>query len=80
MDDQILHSRLNAVFRRVFDDESLTISRELTARDVPDWDSLTHINLIVAVEREFKIRLTTAEVMRLENVGSLMDVIRRKSA
>jgi len=80
MDDQILERRLNGVFRRVFDDESLMVSRDLTARDVPDWDSLTHINLIVAVEREFKIKLTTAEVTGLANVGGLMDVIQRKCA
>ena len=52
----------------------------MTASDVEDWDSLNHINLIVAVEREFKVKFTTAEVSGLKNVGDLMDLIGRKTA
>jgi acyl carrier protein len=50
----------------------------MTARDVPAWDSLSHITLIVAVEREFRIRFTTAEVAALMNVGDLADQILKK--
>ena len=66
-----VHTRLTAIFRDVFDDESLVLRDDLTAEDVENWDSLTHINLIVAIEKEFRIRFTTAEVSGLKNVGEL---------
>ena len=74
-----LTSRLTGVFQRVFGDETLRVSRVSTANDVEGWDSLMHINLIVAVEREFKIRFTTREIAGLKNVGELIDVIARKA-
>ena len=78
MNDNELMTRLTGVFRSVVGNEQLNLSRTTTARDVDGWDSLMHINLIVAVEREFKIRFTTREITRLENVGALEDVIARK--
>ena len=73
-------TRLTTVFRQVFDNETLSLSRSTTAQDVNGWDSLTHINLIVAIEREFKIRFTTREITALRNVGDLMDLIARKNS
>lgn len=78
MNDNELMTRLTGVFRNVFGNEQLNLSRTTTAHDVDGWDSLMHINLIVAVEREFKIRFTTREITGLENVGALADVIARK--
>lgn len=71
-------SRLTGVFQRVFGHEALSLSRSTTAQDVDGWDSLMHINLIVAIEREFKIRFTTREIARLQNVGELTDLIASK--
>ncbi len=72
--------RLTELFRMVFDDPSLNISRTTTANDVEAWDSLTHINLIVAVEREFRIRFTTAQVTGMKDVGDLVDLIVQKTS
>ena len=77
--DTLLQERLTATFRKVFHDPAIEISPSMTAADIEDWDSLNHINLIVAVEREFKIKFTTGEVSRLENVGDLMELIVRKT-
>jgi acyl carrier protein len=74
-----VETRLTRVFQAVFDDDSLHLRPEMTADDVEDWDSLTHIDLITAVEREFKIKLTTSEVMTLKNVGDLMSLIEKKT-
>jgi len=71
-------TKLSAVFQTVFGNNQLEISRATTAQDVEGWDSLMHINLIVAVEREFKVRFTTREISGLHNVGEFMDVIARK--
>jgi len=73
-----VHTRLSTIFRDVFDDESLVLRDDLTAEDVENWDSLTHINLIVAIEKEFRIRFTTAEVSRLKNVGELEALVAAK--
>ena len=71
--------RLSDVFQDVFDDNELIISRDLSADDVVDWDSLTHVNLIVSVENEFSIRFSSSEVTRLKNVGELLDLIEAKT-
>jgi acyl carrier protein len=78
--DSDLIARLSDVFRNVLGDQLPELSRATTANDVAAWDSLMHINLIVAIEREFKVRFTTREINALRNVGDLMDLIARKSA
>jgi acyl carrier protein len=67
--------RLNAIFRDVFDDDRISITDHTTAADVEGWDSLTHITLILNVEREFRIKMTAAEVGSLKNVGQMIDLI-----
>jgi acyl carrier protein len=69
---------LTDIFRDVFDMPSLELHDNMTAADVDNWDSLNHINLIVSVERRFKIRFTTREVTALKNVGNLADLTQRK--
>jgi acyl carrier protein len=78
--EEAVQDRLTQVFQLVFDDPDLSLTPSMTAEDVPAWDSLTHITLIVAVEREFHIRFTTAEIAALMNVGDLADRIQKKLA
>ncbi len=80
METAIVQTRLNSIFQDLFDDPNLQITRATTAADIDDWDSLTHINLIVAVEKDFRIKMTTAEVRALNNVGDFIDLIARKAA
>ncbi len=75
-----LHSRLTDIFRDTFDDESLVLQPGMTADDVENWDSLSHINLIVAIEKEFRIRFTTGEVSGLKNVGELEALVTAKAS
>jgi acyl carrier protein len=75
----LVNERLTSVFRRVFGDESICLRPEMAADDIEGWDSLTHINLIHAVEQEFKIRFTMSEVARLKNVGDLDALIGNKA-
>lgn len=70
-----INERLNEVFRTVFDDDTINVVRETTADDIEDWDSLEHIRLIGAVEREFGVRFTMKEVSTMKNVGEMMDII-----
>ena len=73
-------ARLTNVFRAIFKRADLVLRDELTARDVPGWDSLNHINLIIQTEQEFRIRFSNAEVTTLRNVGDLKRLIDVKLA
>jgi acyl carrier protein len=70
--------RLTKLFRKVFDDESIILSPELTANDVDGWDSLSHINLLIAIELEFGIEFKQNEIQSFANVGELMQSIEKK--
>ena len=70
-----LYARLNTVFRDVFDDESITVTDATSASDIADWDSLSHIDLIVAVETEFNMKFSMGETTKLHNVGEMVDII-----
>ena len=78
MDDRF--ERLNGVFRRVFDDDSIRIGRETTADDIEDWDSITHMNLIMAVELEFGVKFSARQMMTFKNVGDLFDAVAAQAA
>ena len=75
-----VHSRLQEIFRDVFDDESLAISRTTYAGDIPDWDSLAQISLVVSIEKEFGITLSLEDMAALKDVGDMLDLIERKVA
>jgi acyl carrier protein len=66
---------LNEVFQDVFDDDEITVNDETTANDIEDWDSLEHINLIVAVEERFSIKFNMGEANKMKNVGEMVDII-----
>ncbi|MCR5101713.1 MAG: acyl carrier protein [Butyrivibrio sp.] len=70
-----VYKELNEVFRDVFDDEEITVNDATTANDIEDWDSLEHINLIVAIERNFNIKFTMGETTSMKNVGEMVDII-----
>jgi acyl carrier protein len=74
---EILDS-LNSIFVDVVDNSSVVLLRETTARDVDDWDSLNHIQFIVAIEKHFKIKFTRAEIASWKDVGAMCDAIAGK--
>jgi acyl carrier protein len=72
------YDKLTDIFREVFDDPSITLSPQTTADDIEEWDSLTHINLILMVEHRFNIKFSQKDVMGLLNVGDLAECVRGK--
>lgn len=74
-DRNAIGERLTRIFHEVFDDESITLRDDMTAKDVDEWDSLNHITLVLAVEREFGVQLNAAEVGALGNVGQMIDLL-----
>ena len=67
--------RVTDIFRDVFDDDELIISDSTNSEDIEDWDSLEHIQLIVGMEKEFKVKFDIKTVNSLENVGQMVDLI-----
>jgi acyl carrier protein len=70
--------KLNGIFRTVFDNDEINIQPEMTANDVDGWDSLSHVNLILAVEQGFGIKFNQRELMTFKNVGDLLRSIESK--
>ncbi len=73
-----IRNRLTDILKDVLDNDSIELSRDTTAADLEGWDSLAHINIIVAVEKEFKIRFDLMDIKPLKNVGEFLDLIQRK--
>jgi acyl carrier protein len=75
-------AELQEIFREVFDDPSIELRDDMTAADVEGWDSVTHIDLLIAVERALGIKFATAEMSRLkqadQNIGSFLRLIDSK--
>ncbi len=66
---------INEVFQDVFDDEEICVGETTTSADVEGWDSLEHINLIVAIEKRFHMKFNMGEVTTMKNVGEMADII-----
>ncbi len=70
--------KLTEVFREVFDDEGIELFDEMTADDVDEWDSLSHVNLMIAIELAFDIEFQQNEIQNFSNVGELRKSIESK--
>lgn len=75
MTKQEIFEKLNEIFQDVFDDDTITVTEATTANDIDAWDSLEHINLIDAVEKEFGMRFRMQEVSGMRNVGEMAEII-----
>ena len=73
-----LFAQVQDIFRDVFDDDKLVLTRETDADDIEDWDSLMQIRLVVAMEKTFQVKFDIMEVQSLQNVGEMADLIERK--
>ena len=70
---------VDEVFQEVFDDETIHVTDSTTADDIEDWDSLEHINLVVAIENHFNVKFNMGEVTAFKNVGEMVDKIIEKT-
>jgi acyl carrier protein len=79
MDNPQIYAKLTEIFEDVFDEDSIAVTPELSAKNVEGWDSLTHIRLMLTIEKAFKIKFSTSEVGKLENVGELVALIKART-
>ncbi|GHV60038.1 acyl carrier protein [Campylobacterota bacterium] len=73
-------NEVQAIFRSTLDNDEIALSSETTANDIEEWDSLSHIQLIIAIEKHFKIKFTSKEIVTWKNVGEMIDCINGKAA
>ena len=71
--------KMNRIFRDNFDDESIVLTDSTSAEDIEDWDSLEQINLVVAIQDEFRVKFNIQEVNAMQNVGEMVDDILKKT-
>jgi acyl carrier protein len=79
---ELIRNEVQQVFRDVFGDPQLVLRDDMTANDVEGWDSLQHLNLVIAMEKRLGIKFATAEISRLkedgQNIGTLLEMVKRK--
>ncbi len=80
MTEPEIYAVLQTLFHDIFDDESITLTPTTSAKDIAEWDSFNHVNIIVGAETKFKIKFTTSEIGGLKNVGDFVHLIARKTA
>lgn len=78
MDANQIYAKLTGIFQSVFADNTLMASPSLAAKDVPGWDSLRNIRLMLTIEKSFKVRFSASEIGKLKNVGELVQLIQSK--
>lgn len=78
MDNTIILNDLNEIFRDVLENEDIQLDDTTTANDIEEWDSLAHIQLIVAIEKKFSIRFNSMEVGGFKEVGDIISTIQTK--
>lgn len=78
MERNEIFKKLNEIFNDVLDCEDIELEENTSANDIEEWDSLSHIQLIVAIEKAFKIKFTSLEIMKWKNVGEMVDTIEQR--
>lgn len=78
MEREEIFSKLNEIFIDVLDLDEVELTDETSANDIEEWDSLSHIQLIVAIEKAFKIKFTSLEIMKWRNVGEMVNSMEEK--
>lgn len=78
MNKEQVFEKVQEIFRDIFDDQNLVIENSTSAIDIDDWDSLNHINLVVAVEKDFQIKFNFNELTELKDVGAMINLIIEK--
>lgn len=78
MERSDIFKKVNEIFCDELDNDNIVLTDETTADDVEEWDSLSHVQLIVAIEKAFGIKFTSNEILSWNNVGELIDSIEKR--
>ncbi len=78
MENEQIIKILQEIFQEILDEEKVVLTDETTANDIEGWDSLTHIQLVVSIEKNFKIKFTSKEILSWKNIGEMILSIKSK--
>ena len=76
--EERIYETLNEIFRDIFDDEDIVVTPETNSDTIEDWDSLEHINLVVAIEKAFGLKFSMDEVTGMKDVGEMVEIIKAR--
>lgn len=76
--EEKIYETLNEIFRDIFDDEDIVVTAETNSDSIEDWDSLEHINLVVAIEKAFDLKFSMDEVTGMKDVGEMVEIIKQR--
>ena len=76
--EERIYETLNEIFRDIFDDEDIVVTPETNSETIEDWDSLEHINLVVAIEKAFGLKFSMDEVTGMKDVGEMVEIIKAR--
>jgi acyl carrier protein len=76
LDEQTIYAELTTIFRDVFDDDTIDLLPEMTADDIPEWDSMSHVRLVLTIERHFHKKFPASRISQLKDVGDLVSLIK----
>jgi len=79
MDHTAIIRKVNDIFIDVLDNPDIVLTDETSANDIAEWDSLNHIQLVVAIEKAFKMKFTSKEIQSWKNVGEMCKAINEKT-
>ena len=79
METPAIYQKLTPIFRNILDDETLVLRPDTSARDVPSWDSVNHIRIVLSIEQQFGLKIKVRETAELMNVADLVEFIQKKS-
>ncbi len=74
-----IYSQLTPIFHDIFDDDSIVLTPETSATDIDSWDSFNHINLVIAIQKAFAVKFSTAELEQVATVGDIVALLEKKS-
>ncbi|MCQ2513097.1 MAG: acyl carrier protein [Lachnospiraceae bacterium] len=76
--EEKIYNALNEIFQDIFDDDEIVVEASTTSDDIEDWDSLEHINLVVAIEKRFGLKFSMVEVNGMKDVGEMVEIIKAR--
>ncbi|MCQ2529961.1 MAG: acyl carrier protein [Lachnospiraceae bacterium] len=76
--EEKIYDALNEIFQDIFDDDEIVVEASTTSDDIEDWDSLEHINLVVAIEKRFGLKFSMVEVNGMKDVGEMVEIIKAR--
>ncbi len=76
--EEKIYETLNEIFRDIFDDDEIVVGPETNSDSIEDWDSLEHINLVVAIEKAFDLKFSMDEVTGMKDVGEMVEIIKQR--